>query len=135
MTLKYLEMIQALISRMASNSFVVKGWSVTLAGAIMAFSASVGSAWSMLVALPTSVSFWWLDAYYLGQERRYRVLFDNVRQKWPDEECRVGDIDLSTRSVESEAESILSTLLSPPLLWFHLPIADAVVAVAIILFN
>ncbi len=135
MTLKYLEMIQTLISRMASNSFVVKGWSVTLAGAIMAFSASVGSGWSMLVALLTSISFWWLDAYYLGQERRYRVLFNNVRQKWPDEECMVGDIDLSTTSVESEAESVLSTLLSPTLLWFHLPIAGAVVAAAIVLFN
>lgn len=30
---KYLEMIQAVIARLASNSFILKGWSVTLVGA------------------------------------------------------------------------------------------------------
>ena len=33
--LKYLEMIQEIIKRMASNSFLLKGWSVTFASAII----------------------------------------------------------------------------------------------------
>jgi hypothetical protein len=33
---KHLELIQAVISRMAGNSFLLKGWSVTLAAALLA---------------------------------------------------------------------------------------------------
>ena len=35
--IEHLKMIQTNISRMASNSFIVKGWSVTSIGAIYAF--------------------------------------------------------------------------------------------------
>jgi hypothetical protein len=124
-------MIQAIISRMASNSFLVKGWSVTLAGAIMAFSAAVNSGWSMLVAILTATGFFWLDAFYLGQERLYRCLSDEVRQNWPDNHCLVGDIDLSLRSVESQAALVF---FSPTLFLFHLPIVVTVVVVATVLF-
>ena len=34
--LKHLEMIQAVITRMAKNSFLLKGWSITLTAAIFA---------------------------------------------------------------------------------------------------
>ena len=36
--LKHLEMIQGIINRMASNSFALKGWSVTLVAGIFALS-------------------------------------------------------------------------------------------------
>ena len=36
---KHLEFVQSTISRMASNSFLLKGWSVTLAAGLFALSA------------------------------------------------------------------------------------------------
>ena len=33
---KHLEMIQTIIARLATNSFAVKGWSITLASALLA---------------------------------------------------------------------------------------------------
>ena len=35
--LKHLEMVQGVINRMASNSFMLKGWAVTLVAGIFAF--------------------------------------------------------------------------------------------------
>src|SRR6266436_8960138 len=70
--LKYLEFIQAAISRMAANSFLIKGWSVTLGTAVLGFSLKENN-WAMaLVALIPASSFWALDAYYLGLERLFR---------------------------------------------------------------
>lgn len=37
--IKHLEMIQGIINRMASNSFYLKGWAVTLVAGIFAISA------------------------------------------------------------------------------------------------
>lgn len=41
--LKHLEMIQGIINRMASNSFALKGWSVTLVAGIFALSSKDAS--------------------------------------------------------------------------------------------
>ena len=38
-TIKHLEFIQAVITRMAGNSFVLKGWAITLAAAGFALAA------------------------------------------------------------------------------------------------
>ena len=76
---KHLEMIQAISSRMASNSFFLKGWSVTLAAAIIALAASGTDRRFILVALIPAIAFWCLDAYYLRKERLFRKLYDDVR--------------------------------------------------------
>lgn len=80
----HLEMIQAVIARMASNSFVVKGWSMTILSAVLAL--AVGSSNQTLVgiALLPIVCFWFLDAFFLRQERLYRKLYDEVRVKGPE---------------------------------------------------
>lgn len=75
---KHLEMIQAVISRMAANSFALKGWSVTAATALLAFAAGSKHPWVALVALLPTCVFWALDGYYLALERRYRALFRKV---------------------------------------------------------
>lgn len=121
---------------MAANSFLVKGWSATLAAAIMAFSASVSSGWSMLAAVITSIAFWCLDAYFLRAERLYRTLYDYVRRKWPDGDsvCTIGDMDLSVDHLDGEVEGVVKAMGSWSVLWFHVPVTVAVVAVAFVLF-
>lgn len=74
--MKHLEMIQGVISRLGQNSFIVKGWSVTLVGALFVL-ADPNLKWG---ALAPATAFWLLDAYYLQQERRFRLLFDQVRR-------------------------------------------------------
>jgi hypothetical protein len=78
--MKHLDLIQGVITRMASNSFVLKGWSVTLATALFGFSAKESEPRLALLALLPILVFWGLDAYYLGLERRFRTLYDNAVQ-------------------------------------------------------
>lgn len=129
-TLSYLEMIQAIVARMASHSFLVKGWTVTVTAALMALSASTSCAWPMAVAGPTIVIFWWLDAYYLRQERLFRCLFDHVRRCWPDNDCRVGDFDLSTDVIAPRVGSILTVARAQTLVGFYLAMLLGVAIVA-----
>lgn len=73
--IKHLEFIQATIIRQASHSFAVKGWSLTVAAALYAFTASHLSCWLALVAVLPPIAFAWLDLFYLRQERLFRALY------------------------------------------------------------
>lgn len=78
--IKHLEMIQNTITRMANNSFLLKGWAVTLLAGIFALVWEKDGLLHYLLAYIPVFMFWFLDAYYLQQERLYRGLYDEVRQ-------------------------------------------------------
>jgi hypothetical protein len=81
--LKHLEFIQAVISRLANDSFYMKGWALTVAGAFYGFAVK-GTNWRVAaIGLMPVVVFWGLDAYFLRQERLFRSLYDQVRQHNP----------------------------------------------------
>jgi hypothetical protein len=75
----HLQMIQGVIDRMGQNSFSLKGWATTVAAGLFALAASGSQPKVSLLALPSLLVFWLLDAYYLRQEHLYRALFDQVR--------------------------------------------------------
>lgn len=78
--IEHLKMIQGIITRMASNSFSLKGWAVTLVAAIFALTWANISRGFLLIALIPIFAFWALDAYYLNLERKNRKLYDKVRK-------------------------------------------------------
>lgn len=70
---KHLEMVQAVISRMAQNASATKAWSVSLMAAVLAFGATTRfSQWLVLVP---AIAFWGLDVYYLRREKLFRRLY------------------------------------------------------------
>ncbi len=78
-TVKHLEFIQAVISRLANNAFLMKGWALTASSAFFGFSVrDVRWQLALLGLLPT-LAFWGLDGYFLRRERQYRGLYDAVR--------------------------------------------------------
>lgn len=109
--LKHLEMIQAVISRMARNSFLLKGWSVTLVAAIFAFAAKDSNALFLFVAYLPGICFWVLDGYFLRQERLFRKLYDSVRVKIDSEVDFSMDTSLFSETVESWPEAMVSVTL------------------------
>lgn len=119
--LKHLEMVQGVINRMASNSFMLKGWAVTLVAGIFALAGKDTDKLYFLVAYVPVIVFWGLDAYYLLQERLYRSLYDKVRQTEKD------NIDFSLKATTEEfggnKNCYCSCLLSTTELWFYLPLA------------
>lgn len=79
--LKHLEFIQAAISRMATNSFLFKGWAITIAAALTAFGAVETKAVLLTIASVTTTMFWALDGYYLWLERGFVDLHKEVAAK------------------------------------------------------
>ena len=73
-----LKMIQAIIERMARNSFALKGWSVTLAAALIGLATADSNRAFAWIAVGTVVVFGVLDAYYLAIERAYVDLYDSA---------------------------------------------------------
>lgn len=78
---KHLEFIQAAVSRMSSNLFLLKGWTITLIAALFALAQKDSNQLFALIAYIPAIMFWILDGYFLCQERRFRALYDTVRQK------------------------------------------------------
>lgn len=77
---KHLEFIQLTITRMNVNSFVVKGWLMTLVAAIFVLSAKDANTKFLWFAPFASFLFWMLDAFFILTERKFRGLYDHVRQ-------------------------------------------------------
>ena len=77
--IKHLEMIQAVINRMAMNSFILKRWSVILVSAIFALTSTKNIHSFIFIAYFPALAFWLLDGYFLHQERLFRKLYDEVR--------------------------------------------------------
>ena len=59
---KYLEMIQRVIERMAKNSFQIKTWTATLFAAIVILTYSIINIFILIILLFTVFMFWELDS-------------------------------------------------------------------------
>jgi len=71
--IKEIDLIQDIIKRLASNSFMIKGWTITIVVATLILK---GEKSQILLAVLPTIVFWFLDTYFLRQERIYRLLFD-----------------------------------------------------------
>ena len=75
----HLAMIQGVVSRMGANACAVKTWAVAIIAALFALAVSQSKPEPFFGAILPLLVFWWMDAYYLRQERLYRHLYDDVR--------------------------------------------------------
>jgi len=114
---KHLEMIQAIISRLAGNSFVIRGWSITLVSALLAIALKEWQ-WSLLIACYfPNLLFWLLDSTYLLNERKFRWLFNQVQ------DGKAGPFEMNLAGAEKEpANRFRAVWRSPTMLCFHLAI-------------
>lgn len=77
---KHLEFIQNTIHRMNSNSFMVKGWCITIVAALFALSLKDnGGTYLPLISLIVVIPFWYLDGFFLATEKNFRKLYNQVR--------------------------------------------------------
>ena len=79
--LKHLEFIHNTINRMSTNSFIVKGWTITLISALFILAQKDSNTTYAILTYFAVPIFWYLNAFFLLQERRYRSLYDDVRLK------------------------------------------------------
>lgn len=75
---QHLEFIQNIITRMNTNSFQLKGLTITIVSALMAVYASNPKVLFVFFGIPPTILFWFLDTYYLQQERKFRGVYNDV---------------------------------------------------------
>jgi len=125
---KHLEFLQAVISRMAGNSFLIRGWSITLVSALFALAAKDADRSFAVISYFPCVMFWVLDAYYLSQERKFRSLYKAVATKVDT------DFSMSTKNSATSRDSSLRSFFSLTLILFHGTIL-AVVTIVLFVFR
>ena len=124
--LKHLEFIQNTITRMANNSFLLKGWSISVVGALLGLNKDDLDMRVIFIAIFLTFMFWALDAYFLKQERFFRKRYDEVCLK------EEKDIDFSMRLDTSltSKDDWLNVFFSITLIIFY-----GVLVVSVLLFG
>lgn len=123
---KHLEMIQAVINRLASNSFLLRGWSITLVTALVAIIGYGSNSTQYLIVYVPIIVFWLLDGYFLSRERRYRALYDHIR-KLPNKRI---DFTMDARSFKKGKNTWISACLSTVSLLFYGSLLGVVIFVS-----
>ncbi len=124
--IKHLEFIQAVITRMSTNSFLIKGWCVTLVAALIALAQKDAETTFVVLAYLPVLMFWILDAFFLWQERLFRRLYDHVRQITEDANV---DFSMNTAPFAKDVQSWARVGFSRTLLLFYLTLSGAILLV------
>jgi hypothetical protein len=74
----HLRMIQDVVSRLAGQSTTIKGWAITVTGALLGYGVSQSKPALAIVAGYAILAFAALDGYYLALERAYRDLYQQA---------------------------------------------------------
>lgn len=120
--IKRLEWLQAIITRMAANSFLIKGWATTVCAALLALAAKDSDRRFALLALYPAVVFWCLDANYLRLERVFRKKYEDLARP----------LHLGLAATEAPPATFRSAFGAPVTSLIYLTIVAVVVAVALL---
>ncbi len=111
--LKHLEFAQGVINRMGQNSFLIKGWTVTLISALFALAAKDSNQKFIIVAYFPTIIFWLLDSYFLYQERLFRKVYTHIGK------LTVIDFSLDTKNFDNGISDWASVAFSKTILLFY----------------
>ena len=125
---KEIDLIQDIIKRMAFNSFMVKGWAITLVVVALLLKGTQYQVWVAFIPL---LVFWFLDAYFLLQERLYRKLYEWVVNNRLETEEYLFDMDANR--FRDKVQSIPRIMCSITLVLFYGFIAILIIIYALIL--
>ena len=115
---KHIDLVQAIITRMAQNSFVIKGWMITIVVGLFLFLQNDNLQNNFLIYLFPIIGFWLLDSYYLWQERLYRKLYGSVISNLKES----SDLKLSVEEFKNSTK-YLSALISITEILTYFPVA------------
>jgi hypothetical protein len=115
---KHIDLVQAIITRMAQNSFVIKGWMITIVVGLFLFLQNDNLQNNFLIYLFPIIGFWLLDSYYLWQERLYRKLYGSVISNLKES----SDLKLSVEEFKNSTK-YLSALFSITEILTYFPVA------------
>lgn len=124
---KHLELLQVVVARMANYGATLKNYCITLTTAVCGFAVTLQRPAVAYLALFAILICAVLDSRYLCNERRFRGLYDKVRQEdW----STLPSFEISLNA--APPESYVSCLTRWAVWGFYAPLALAVTLVIII---
>lgn len=133
---KEIDLIQNCINRMAQNSFMLKGWALTIFAGVTAFTKGENFSEPVTLIFTTIVPFvcfWILDTFFLQTEKKYRRMYEEmlIKRKANNSD---GQYDLNPRRFK--VECFLRVMFSLTLVLFYgIPLLASVVLLVIKLNN
>ncbi|OGS23006.1 MAG: hypothetical protein A2252_06320 [Elusimicrobia bacterium RIFOXYA2_FULL_39_19] len=116
---KEIDLIQTCITRMANNSFLLKGWAISIIAVVLALAdKTVDPILLSSVVLIPLFSFWYLDAFFLRTEKMYRKMYEWVLQKRGAEDITYL-YDLNPHRFKDEVDSTWEVMWSITLRCFY----------------
>lgn len=127
--LKEIDLIQNSITRMAQNSFLIKGWYITIIVAMLAIVSSNNSMGYLITSIVAITSvFWFLDSFYLMTERKYRNLYcDTISKRMRNDFSN--PYALCTRQYDGTVKR-RDVFLSETLILFYTPVLTIFILIA-----
>lgn len=126
---KHLEFVQNSITRMNQCSFQMKGWSLTIASALIAIFVSsiasdgtLGNRLYILSAIITTFLFWCLDSMYLSKERRFIGIYNDligVSNGKKQNRIEIQEYEMPLKKYKGWKYCIMSSMLSPSEILFY----------------
>ena len=122
---KEIDLIQNVINRMSHNSFLIKGWALSIVGVMLALvkDSIFTPKGSLLLSiiLVFTITFWYLDAFFLKAEKKYIKLYNWIIINRPKGNYEnLYDLNVTRFKVESHFKIMFSktlwTFYSIPLL-------------------
>jgi len=130
---QHLDFIQNIITRMNTNSFQIKATTVTIISALLAVFASNNNVLFIFIGIVTTVIFWFLDAYYLQQERKLRGVYKDV--SGITSLNTVLPYEMPIQKYQKGSFSFFSSFKSKTVLWIYLPMILMLGAFGIIILK
>lgn len=136
--IKHLEFIQSNIARMNQCSFQAKGWMVTIVAALLAlYAGSIDSTTGngknvfVFIAIAPAVIFWFLDSYYLQQERRFRGIYNDIIN--PQQVKQIQQFEMPLMNYKGQKFNLFSVMWSITEFPLYLPTIVGLVIAGILL--
>ena len=127
---KHLEFIQGVITRMNTNSFMIKGWVIILVSALFALAAKDSNKLYVFLTYIPIPLFWILDGFYLSRERQFRELYKKVAGL---EEKDV-DFMMNIKEYDKGKSTWLSSIFSRTLIPFYFAMIGVTLIVMFVIF-
>lgn len=131
--IKEIDLIQGCINRMAQNSFMIKGWCITIVTALIAFLDKNINAFVLgFIFIIPILAFWYLDSFFLLTERLYRRKYDWIIQNRLESDDKIFDLNPNTFK-DKKKDKEIKIMFSKTLRCFYLMLLGTVLLVTIII--
>ena len=128
--IKHLEFVQSIITRMNTNSFQIKAISITIISALAAIYASSMNIYFLYVCIAPIVLFWFLDTYYLQQERKFRGIYNDIANI--ENQNKVRPFEMPIQNYQKGKYYFFNVFISKTIISYYLSILLIIILIILI---